>query len=312
MNLPDMNATDVLCSAWRGAPPKAFPRRDAKPSIALVLAALICGSTATAGDTFHVLEGAAAWPTNNHARWIYGSTPILGGSFTLFQPANALADYYTMPAYRYSQAAFPGMYPMLAFNTTTNLLSFNSGQFQVAGETVNIIPGASGTYAVARFFAPWSGLHHISGKFLGLEAAFSDVPATRTDVHLLHNSTNSLFNEVVIGQFTEKSFGVIVQLNAGDTVDFAVGYGSGFRGNLGDSTGLTATIVLMPVLSIAPGNPLTLSWPTNATSFFLESVTNLPPSGPWSRLGETPSVVGTNFVVPNAAIDSQRFFRLAQ
>jgi hypothetical protein len=266
---------------------------------------------AQGSDTYHVLDGAAAWPTNNHARWVYGSTPTLGGSFTPFQQDNALADYYTMNAYRFSQAAFPALYPILAFNTTTNLLSFNSGQFQVPGETVDIIPGATGTYAVARFFAPLSGLHHISGKFLGLEAAAS-YPATRTDVHVLHNSTNALFNEMVIGQFTEKSFNVIVQLNAGDTVDFAVGYGSGFQGNFGDSTGLSATIVLMPVLSITPGNPPTLSWPTNATGFFLESVTNLPPAGSWERFGETPTVVGTNFVVPNAGGDAQRFFRLAQ
>jgi hypothetical protein len=236
----------------------------------------------------------------------------LGGSFTPFLEGNNLSGYYSMNAYRYSQAAFPAFYPILAFNTTTNLLSINSGQFQVPGETVDIIPGATGTYAVARFFAPLSGPHRLSGKFLGLEAAFSDVPATRTDVHVLHNSTNSLFNEMVIGQFTEKSFDVIVQLNAGDTVDFAVGYGSGFRGNFGDSTGLSATIVLMPVLSIAPGNPPTLSWPTNATGFFLESVTNLPPAGPWERFCETPTVVDTNFVVPIAGGDAQRFFRLSK
>jgi hypothetical protein len=267
---------------------------------------------AQGSDTYHVLDGAAAWPTNNHARWIYGSTPTLGGSFTPFQQDNALADYYTMNAYRYSQAAFPAFYPILAFNTTTNLLSFNSEQFQVPGETVDMILGATGTYAVARFFAPLSGPHHISGKFLGLEAAFSDLPATRTDAHVLHNSTNSLFNEMVIGQFTEKSFDVIVQLNAGDTVDFAVGYGSGFRDNYGDSTGVSATIVLMPVLSIAPGNPPPLRWPTNATGFFLESVTNLPRSGPWIRFPDTPILVGTDFVITIAGSEPQRFFRLAQ
>jgi hypothetical protein len=284
--------------------------RDTKLFVALGLAILAGGSSAATGETFRALDGATAWPTNNHARWIYGSTPTLGGSFTPFQPVNARTGYYTMNAYRYSQAAFPADYPIIAFNTTTNWLSFGSGQFQVPGETVDLIPGATGTYAAARFLAPESGPHRLSGKFLGLEAGFSDVPATRTDVHVLHNSTNRLFNELVIGQFTERSFDLIVPLNAGDTVDFAVGYGSGYRGNLGDSTGLTATLVLMPVLRIAPGNPLTLSWPTNATGFFLESVTNLPFSGPWARLGETPTVVGTNFVVPTASIDSPRFFRL--
>jgi hypothetical protein len=278
-----------------------------------LLAAFLASLTllAQASGTYDVLDGAAAWPTNNHAQWIYGSTPTLGGSFTPFQQANAVADYYTMNAYRYSQAAFPAFYPILAFNTTTNLLSFNSGQFQVPGETVDMIPGATGTYAVARFFAPWSGPHHLSGKFLGLEAAFA-YPATRTDVHVLHNSTNSLFNELVIGQFTEKSFDVIVQLNAGDTVDFAVGYGSGFQGNYGDSTGLSATIVLMPVLSIASGNPPALSWPTNAAGFFLESVTNLPTSGSWTPFGGTPAVVGTQYVITNTGSDSQRYFRLAR
>ena len=268
---------------------------------------------AQAGDTYHALDGAAAWPTNNDAQWVYGSTPTLGGSFTPFDQANRRADFYTMNAYQYSSAAFPGNYPIIAFNTTTNLLTFSSGQFQIPGQTVDMECGANGTYAVARFLVPVTGQYQVSGKFLGLEGPSAVAPpGTRTDVHLLRNSASGLFDEMVIGQFTEKSFSLVLPLNQGESLDFAVGYGDGSYGNFGDATGLSATIVLLPILSIASGNPPALSWPTNATGFFLESATNLPPAGSWIRFPATATVVGINFVITNAGTEPQRFFRLAE
>ena len=65
----------------------------------------------------------------------------------------------------------------------------------------------------------------------------------KTDVRLLLNGT-SFFDSIVYGIDSVTSFDQVLQLNAGDTVDFAVGqgtYGWGW-----DTTGLSATITPVP------------------------------------------------------------------
>ncbi len=275
----------------------------------LLLTTLLTLVGAASAQTFRALDGAVAWPDNNHPNWVYGSTPTLGGGFTAFLSAHSRTGYYTMNAYQFSLGTYPANYPIIAFNATTNDYTYNSGQFVVPGEVVDLVPGNSGTYAIARFLVPAAGYYVVRGKFLGLEGAYDSVPATRTDVHVLRNS-ESLFDEMVIGQFTEKSFDFTLNLNQGDTLDFAVGYGSGYKGNQDDSTGLYATITQLPVLTVTPGNPLTLSWPTNLTGFQLLSRANLAPSDAWTPYPRTPAVSGTNFVITNAGSDPQRFFRL--
>jgi hypothetical protein len=278
---------------------------------ALTLTLWLADGAAASGQTFSVLDGAAAWPTNSHPQWVFGSTPSLGGLFTPFQAAYSRTGYYTMNAYQLSSGAYPANYPIIAFNTATNPLTFSSGQFQMPAQTVDMACGADGSYAVARFLVPVTGQYHVSGKFLGLEGPSAVAPpGTRTDVHLLRNSSSGLFDELVIGQFTEKSFGFALPLSQGETLDFAVGYGDGSYGNFGDSTGLVATIVLLPVLSLTAGNPGTLSWPTGAVGFHLMSLTNLPPAQGWTPFPETPVVIGHSFVVTNAGSDPHRFFRL--
>jgi trimeric autotransporter adhesin len=70
-------------------------------------------------------------------------------------------------------------------------------------------------------------------------------------------------------------------------------------------------VTFMPgALTILQGNPLVLTWPTSATGFFLESLTNFPPADTWVRFSNTPMVLGTNFVLTNTGPAPQRFFRL--
>jgi len=66
-----------------------------------------------------------------------------------------------------------------------------------------------------------------------------------------------------------------------------------------------------PVLNIAPGKPgaVLISWPTNAATFGLQTITNLSLAS-WSNIATGIVTVGTNYVLTNAATDKAAFFRL--
>jgi hypothetical protein len=72
-----------------------------------------------------------------------------------------------------------------------------------------------------------------------------------------------------------------------------------------------AGVALPPALSITLVNKIvTLSWPTNATGFNLQSVLNLTPPVDWIDSSNTPVPVGTQFTVTNTPPASSQFFRL--
>lgn len=83
----------------------------------------------------------------------------------------------------------------------------------------------------------------MSATFEGRET--EPVPTT-TDVHILLNGTSLVSGYVNgFGPTSDLTFSVPLNLNAGDHIDFAVGFGS--NGNfLGDTTGLDATISSVP------------------------------------------------------------------
>ncbi|WP_199249740.1 hypothetical protein [[Phormidium] sp. ETS-05] len=82
--------------------------------------------------------------------------------------------------------------------------------------------------------------------FTGLD----HVGQTTTDVHVLHNNS-LLFSGLIngFGTASAKSFATTGKVQAGDTIDFVVGYGS--NQNYGyDSTGLDVTISTTPLKSV--------------------------------------------------------------
>jgi hypothetical protein len=86
---------------------------------------------------------------------------------------------------------------------------------------------------VVRWTAPSSGIYRISGRFIGLDS----IGPTSTDVHVRYNSKSPLFDGNITNFAVPVSF--FLQINvksAGDTIDFAVGFGA--DGNYSrDSTG---------------------------------------------------------------------------
>ena len=95
-------------------------------------------------------------------------------------------------------------------------------------------------------------------------------------------------------------------------------YSSGHVG-LYDFSGQTFDNVVLEIppgfgpyqLNITPAGPsgLTLFWTTNATSWILESTTNLA-AAVWTTVDDAPAVVGTNFSVTTTAAIPEQFFRL--
>ena len=66
-----------------------------------------------------------------------------------------------------------------------------------------------------------------------------------------------------------------------------------------------------PILGIAPGNPgdVLISWPTNASTYVLQTITNLSLAS-WSNITAGIATVGTNYVLTNPAGAKAAFFRL--
>ena len=59
------------------------------------------------------------------------------------------------------------------------------------------------------------------------------------------------------------------------------------------------------------GANVLLSWPTNASGFRLQSVTNLLAVNTWSNAGGSPSIIGTQFYLTNPIPAARTFYRLA-
>jgi RHS repeat-associated protein len=103
-------------------------------------------------------------------------------------------------------------------------------------EMLNLHPGAAGERSVVRWTAQRAGTYQIAGRFQGL-----DINGTTTDVAVVHNGATNLFTGNVTGYGAQQAFAVTVTVQAGQTIDFRVGWGG--NGNYGaDSTGLTATV----------------------------------------------------------------------
>lgn len=113
---------------------------------------------------------------------------------------------------------------------------------------MSLHPGQAGEYSYVRWKAPAGGTYLVEASFTGI-----DFGGGTTDVHVLHNGI-SLFDGLVNGYGSTASLPVTpVTVLAGDTLDFAVGFGS--NGNYYfDNTGLTATIRATDHLALTKTN----------------------------------------------------------
>jgi len=102
---------------------------------------------------------------------------------------------------------------------------------------VSLHPGPGGLYGVLRWTAPQAGECVVMAKFAGI------AEKATTDVHVLHRG-KSMFDDAinVRDRGNEAVCEKKLSVQAGDAIDFVVGWGNGNYG--GDTTALTATIRL--------------------------------------------------------------------
>jgi hypothetical protein len=114
-----------------------------------------------------------------------------------------------------------------------------------------------GEYSTLRWTAPADGLYDVTAMFEGLNSTATLAKVTTADVHVQINGV-SAFSGIINGyiggipadpapegDLPTQSWRQIVDLNAGDTVDFAVGDGEDLSYN-SDVTGIIASVVLVP------------------------------------------------------------------
>jgi hypothetical protein len=199
-------------------------------SVTLLLVGLVLafGASLQANADNIVADFSAS--NNPYGNWSYGYTATLGGAITPFSVSSTgcggTIDLWTTSS----------GYPVVDHNSSGSTQTC-SGTVSVPTNVLGMHPDDAGGEAVVRWTAPNSGTYSIQGMFEGLDFVYP----TTTDVHILLDSSTSLFSGNIASFEVPLNFLLSQTLSAGDTIDFVVGFGA--DGNyFGDSTGLAGTI----------------------------------------------------------------------
>lgn len=195
-------------------------------------------------------------PTSNpNGAWSYGQEATLGGAFSLLtfnDSAHGLDAWAT-------DANYPGgdATPYIAHNPSGSTITFSS--FSVPVNELQLQPGPSGQFAVVRWTSTFATptTITITGQFSSEDNHTSPTPAgTTSDAHVLRDGV-ALFNTNINGIGVTSPYSLTTTVSAGDTIDFAVGYGSNLDYSF-DSTGLQAQISTIASTVPEPGSLLLL------------------------------------------------------
>ena len=181
---------------------------------ALLFLMLLSAIATGIGASAQVYDATADFsPTNNpNGTWSYGWSSTLGSTYNLDTVRSG--GGWTGPI-------------------VTNFGSFPYVQNNQDGVNLLMHPGPNGEYSVLRWTAPNSGMWRVDAIF----SAYFQGPTT--DVHVLNNGT-ALFNGNITPSSTSP-FSQTIAVATGNTIDFAVGYGSD-GGYSSDATLISAKI----------------------------------------------------------------------
>ena len=206
----------------------AIPLSNA-PRWFLVAAIIVLASLPAEAQADYIAASDFSASANPNGVWSYGQEYTLGGSPSLYM-VNGNTD-----GIDYWEGTDVGtLYPPLVMhNGTSQAITLSSLTLQPGQLAFH--PGPDGEYSVIRFTNPVAGTYALTSTFTGID----DGP-TSTDVHVLLDGV-SLFSDLVNDYGVAHSFSSNVTMNAGDILDFGVGYGT--NGNFtGDSTGIAVQI----------------------------------------------------------------------
>jgi hypothetical protein len=245
----------IKASARQGPRHRGTFRRPARCRIAVeILEGRCVPSTYNAALDFSATD-------NPNGVWSYGWSPTLGADFV---PDAATRNVAGVDGWLGEQAGDGN--PSVSHNGTADAVTEGAVTWQPGQLAFH--PGPNGEYSVVRWTAPRAGALSLGAAFSGLDSA----GPTSTDVHVLHNGA-TLFDGEVLDLGAGPSFTATQSVLAGETIDFAVGYGSDGTFSC-DTTGLDATVSYTNTLSVGG-----LSSPITAGEIQTVTVTALDEDG---------------------------------
>lgn len=168
---------------------------------------------------------------NPNGVWSYGWSTNLGSAFQLSTTTDVENGFD-----RWTGNLSLDGHPSVYHNGTGSTITVPSTLQTLQAGQLAAHPGSGGEYALVRWTAPTAGNFSITTSFFGVDQNGASV-----DVHVLRNSI-AIFNGTVTGFNVPTSFFTNIVVGTGDTIDFAVGYGSNGT-YFDDLTGLSATII---------------------------------------------------------------------
>jgi hypothetical protein len=214
------------------------------PALALLLA--IFARANGQGTDFNAVRDFSSTINNPSQIWQYGYSEVDFTGFTNFELPGSLGVLYS-----WNRTGFAsGM--ALVFNSSNQNVDYNICTTQQP-DVLGLFPGNDGRKTVLRWKAPAAGIYSVQGRFQNIDTTSSDISIIQNG-----NTAQPLFADLVdtapgtCHQTTvTKPFSVTVTVNAGDTIDFRVGWGSDNEYSY-DGTGLSAVITF---ITIAPTPP---------------------------------------------------------
>lgn len=214
-----------------------FPLRHTAPALGLALLAVGLTAARPAAAQTYDAAGDFSASSNPNGVWSYGYENTLGGPLNLY--TTQFAPTATTSGWNDNISADV---PMVIKNFGSSPDSGFADLVLQPGQLA-FHPGPQDQFSIVRFTAAQGGLYNLTSSFVPVTT-----DGTTTDVHVLKNGT-SLFDGSVSGTYNAPhgaAYSDAFSLNAGDTVEFAVGYGANGNYN-SDSTGLAATLTAAPV-----------------------------------------------------------------
>ena len=182
---------------------------------------------------------------NPNGVWTYGYETSLGAALHDYDQT---ATQYGLQFWRSAEIS-NGDVPDAVNNPSNSPITV--GSYTIPGHTADFHPGPLDQYSVYRFTAPSTGAFQLS-------VTFGAADFGGTDVHVLVNG-NSVYAHEIDDNNSPEHFNDVLSLNAGDTVDFAVGYGTDGTYN-NDSTSINASLTPLLTTTVSGG-----AWSVNVS-----------------------------------------------